>query len=111
MEGIMKHRQFFRILFVVLLFCYCAPTAFSQTAQVIGQVSDPEGAVVQGTKVIAVNQGTGLKRETFTNNDGYYTIPLLPPGIYQLTVQKDGFKPISRSRITMQIKQVARMDY
>jgi len=107
----MKHCQYFRTLFAVLIFCCCAPAAFSQTAQVIGQVSDPEGALVPGTKVIATNQGTGLKRETFTNDDGYYTIPLLPPGTYQVTVQKTGFKPISRSGITLQVEQVARLDF
>jgi outer membrane receptor protein involved in Fe transport len=107
----MKHCRFLRPLFAVLLFCCCAPAAFSQTAQVTGQVSDPEGAVVPGTKVIAINQGTGLKRETLTNNDGYYTVPLLPPGSYQITVQKDGFKPISRSGITLQVEQVARLDF
>jgi len=107
----MNHRQLYRLLLLVALMFVCAPAAFSQTAQVTGQVSDPQGAVVPGTKVIAINSGTGLKRETVTNEDGYYTIPLLPPGSYQLTVQKDGFKPISQSGINLQVEQVARLDF
>ncbi|MGH9840533.1 MAG: TonB-dependent receptor domain-containing protein, partial [Blastocatellia bacterium] len=86
-------------------------TAFGQTAQVTGRVSDPNDSVVPGTKVIAINSGTGLKRETVTNDDGYYTLPLLPPGSYQLMVQKDGFKPISQSGVTLQVEQVARLDF
>ncbi|MGH9846829.1 MAG: carboxypeptidase regulatory-like domain-containing protein, partial [Blastocatellia bacterium] len=107
----MNHRQLSRLLLLVALLISCAPLAFSQTAQVTGRVSDPNDAVVPGTKVIVTNQGTGLKREAVTNDDGYYTIPLLPPGNYQMTVQKDGFKPISRSGITLQVEQVARLDF
>jgi Carboxypeptidase regulatory-like domain/TonB dependent receptor len=105
----LKHHKFF-VFAVLFLFC-CTPIAFSQTAQVTGQVSDPEGAVIPGTKVIATNRGTGLKVESITNENGYYTIPLLPPGNYQVTVEKPGFKPISRSGITLQVDQVARLDF
>jgi hypothetical protein len=109
----MKQKRFIRPLFTVLYtgLLFCAPMAFGQTAQVTGQVSDPQGAVVPGTKVVATNQGTGLRREVFTNNDGYFTIPLLPPGSYEVTVQKDGFKPITRTGITLQVDQAARLDF
>jgi len=107
----MNHRQLYRFLLIVALLFICAPVALSQTAQVTGRVNDPNDAAVPGTKVIATNQGTGLKRETVTNDGGYYTIPLLPPGSYELTVQKDGFKPISQSGITLQVEQVARLDF
>ncbi len=107
----MNHRQLYRLLLLVALLGIFTLTAFGQTAQVTGRVNDPNDAVVPGTRVIATNQGTGLKRETVTNDDGYYTLPLLPPGSYQLTVQKEGFKPISQSGITLQVEQVMRLDF
>ncbi|MGI8783663.1 MAG: TonB-dependent receptor domain-containing protein [Acidobacteriota bacterium] len=107
----MDHRHLYRLLLLVSLFFIWTPAAFSQTAQVTGRVSDPSGAVVPGTNLTVTNLGTGLKRETVTNDEGYYTIPLLPPGGYQITVQKDGFKPISQSGITLQVEQVARLDF
>ncbi len=107
----MNHRQLYRLLLLVALLGVFTLTAFGQTAQVTGRVNDPNDAVVPGTRVIATNADTSLKRETVTNDDGYYTIPLLPPGSYELTVQKDGFKPISRSGITLQVEQVARLDF
>jgi len=103
--------QLYRLLLIVSLLFICAPAAFSQTAQVTGRVSDPNESVVQGARVTTTNLGTGLKRETVTNDDGYYAIPLLPPGSYQVTVQKDGFKPISRTGLTLQVEQVARLDF
>ncbi len=105
----MKQIQF--ISLCALLFCCSSHAAYGQTAQIIGQVSDPEGAVVPGTVVIATNHGTGLKVESVSNETGYYSIPLLPPGNYQITIQKPGFKPISRSGITLQVDQVARLDF
>ncbi|NOT60816.1 MAG: TonB-dependent receptor, partial [Acidobacteria bacterium] len=105
------HQCFRRGFLTVLFFACCTLTAFGQTAQVTGRVNDPNGDVVPNTKLSATNTDTGLRRETFSNTEGYYTIPLLPPGNYQVTVQKEGFKPISRSGITLQVEQVARLDF
>jgi len=105
------HQCYRRAFMAVLFLACCTLTAFGQTAQVTGRVNDPNGDVVPNTKVAATNTDTGLRRETASNTEGYYTIPLLPPGNYQITVQKEGFRPISRSGITLQVEQVARLDF
>ena len=64
-----------------------------------------------GEQISLTNQATGFKRETVTNEEGYYTIPLLQPGNYEISVRKDGFKPIIQSWITLQVEQVARLDF
>src|SRR5262249_2224483 len=47
-----------------------------------------------------------------TSNDlGNYTIPLLNPGNYQISATKDGFRPISRSGITLHVDQAIRLDF
>ena len=38
-----------------------------------------------------LNVDQGLQRETTTNSNGYYSVPLLQPGRYLVTAQKDGF--------------------
>jgi hypothetical protein len=86
-------------------------TVMAQTAQVTGRVTDTSGGVVVGTEVVVTNMGTGLRWEVNTNDAGYYTAPLLPPGKYQILAQKQGFKPVSRSGITLQVGQVARIDF
>ncbi|MCL5742309.1 MAG: carboxypeptidase-like regulatory domain-containing protein, partial [Acidobacteria bacterium] len=53
----------------------------------------------------------GTKRETRTNETGAYTAPLLQPGSYRVTVQKDGFKPVSRGGVSLTVDQVARIDF
>ena len=54
---------------------------------------------------------TNVGRETITSADGYYTVPLLDPGRYQVGVQTKGFQPIVKSGITVQVDQVARVDF
>lgn len=85
--------------------------ALGQTAQVTGRITDPSGAVVPGVAVAVVNADNGARRETVSNDEGFYTIPLLQPGNYQITVRKDGFKPVSQSGLALAVQQVARLDF
>ena len=81
------------------------------TGQFTGQVQDPSGAAVPEAKVSITNLGTGIRRETATNASGNYSAPLLSPGEYRLVVQKEGFRPVSRSGVTLQVDQVLRIDF
>ena len=48
----------------------------------------------------------GQDRQTHSNEEGYYAVPLLELGTYRLTVQMPGFKPLARSGITLRVNQV-----
>ncbi len=80
------------------------------TATVTGVVSDQQGAVVPGAKVLVKNDETGASRPTESDGQGRYRVPALPPGSYQLTVQKEGFKAVVISAIVLQVDQTARVD-
>ena len=57
--------------------------------------------------------GTALHRENATTvsaSDGTYRVPLLPPGVYQLTVELAGFKPITRENIDVALNQQTTVD-
>ncbi len=101
------HQNDMRQLALLLAF---AGVALGQTGQFTGQVSDPAGSSVPGAKVTVTNIDTGIKREAATNEQGYYTFPLLNPGTYELNVQKTGFKAVTRSKIKLDVAQVARID-
>ena len=98
----------------VLTFCLAA--AFGIRAQVItsqitGRVTDATGALVPGAQVDVVNRDTGLERVILTNDDGYYTVPLLPPGQYRVAVTKQGFRPVTQTGISLQVDVPARVDF
>ncbi len=51
------------------------------------------------------------RTETVTNNQGYYTLPSLNPGNYDLVVRKPGFRTTTtRAAIKIDVAQVARID-
>ncbi len=78
-------------LFAFLLFPFAFADAQSATATLRGTVEDANGAVVPGASITLVNKATSIKRQTTTNGEGYFTVPLLPPGTYTLTTQHQGF--------------------
>ncbi|HEX7176606.1 MAG TPA: carboxypeptidase-like regulatory domain-containing protein [Pyrinomonadaceae bacterium] len=77
----------------VALLCLVAAPVAAQTFRgtILGTVTDPQGAVVQGAAVTARNTGTGLERTATTDADGNYTIAELPIGTYDVVVRATGF--------------------
>jgi carboxypeptidase family protein len=69
---------------------YCFAQA---TGNIKGAVADPNGGLVAGATVEAVNAQTGEKRSTTTSDAGTYNITNLPVGIYTLTATATGFGP------------------
>ena len=79
-----------------------SPAAWSQaqnTGTVLGQVTDPSGAVVQGATVAIEDPEKGLTRSVKTSKSGEYTLPSLPVGTYTLTVTAPGFETYVASNI------------
>ena len=81
------------------------------TGTILGNVSDPSGAVIANAKVTATNEDTAFTRSTQSLPDGTYLIPLLPIGPrYRLEVQAQGFQALSRTGIELQLNQNVRVD-
>jgi len=85
-------------------------TARGQTAQIAGTISDVSGARVPEAQVTAREVDTGAQRKVASNAEGYYTVPLLPPGNYTVTVSKEGFSPVTHSGITLAVGDNATID-
>lgn len=111
-----------RILGIVpylLLLAFLAQASLAQSSQITGRITDPSGAPIASAQVIVRNVDTGIARTTTTSADGYYTVPLLPRGTYQIIVESSGFKSLRqtpslvedgqvfRSDLTMQIGEIA----
>ena len=107
----MTNRYLTRLSSPALLALIAPGLLLAQRAQITGRVTDSTGAVIVETQVGARNVDTGLKWEVSTNEVGYYTIPLLPPGHYEMLVRKEGFRPISRSGLNLLMDQTVRVDF
>jgi hypothetical protein len=78
---------------IALLLALAAPvTAQETTGTIQGTVRDQSGAVLPGATVVAKHLRTGRLADALSNEEGHYTIPLLPPGDYELTFSLDGFQ-------------------
>jgi hypothetical protein len=80
------------------------------TAQLLGTVKDPTGALVAAATVTLRNSDTNISHATTTGKDGGYLFTLVPIGSYELTVEQTGFEKYLHRGITLEINQNARLD-
>ncbi len=64
--------------------------AQSGAGAIQGTVSDSTGAVIAQANVHVVNKATGVAVDTTTNEVGFYVVPSLFVGSYEVTVQAQG---------------------
>jgi hypothetical protein len=100
------------VLLALLGWIGAAGPSHAQTIRgtLTGTVTDPMGAVVTRVTVTVVNPATGLGGSAVTNQQGIYTFPMLPPGVYQVKVEEAGFKKLVRTGVAVQIAQTTRLD-
>ena len=90
-----------RRLVLPLLACACLLPAQEYRSTITGHVTDPSGSGVPNVKVTALKVDTNSKFPTVAGPEGFYTIPQLPPGAYQLTAEAAGFKTYTQSGIEL----------
>jgi carboxypeptidase family protein len=81
------------------------------TGAIAGYVSDPTGAVIPHATVTATNTGTNVSRTATTGANGGYTIPLLDPGDYKVTVKAAGFRTSEQGPITVVVSQTLDLNF
>lgn len=77
------------------------------TSRTTGTVVDANGAAVAGATVTLTNEGTNVSFNTQTSSTGAYAFDLIPPGTYNISVEKAGFKKFVSTGNVVQINQPA----
>lgn len=94
------------LVLVTFVFGLCLSSAASGqevTGSITGTVIDPNGAALSGAQIRLSNSEKGFDRTYETNSDGVFSAPLLPPGVYSLTVEITGFKKYVQSDIQISV--------
>ena len=95
-----------------LLSVGCGFQALAQTqAGVAGTIADDSGGSVAGVTVVITNVETTLKRETVSDDSGFYQFPILQPGSYTVTAKKPGFRQVTREGLRLEVNQRATVDF
>jgi outer membrane receptor protein involved in Fe transport len=97
---------------LVALFVF-ALALYSQTTGSIlqGLVTDRNGAAIPNVDIVVRNTATGVTTATKTNSAGYFELPPLNPGPYDLTGKIAGFSTYVRRRIDLGLGQRVSVDF
>ncbi len=85
--------------------CQMAP-AQSGAGSIQGTVTDSSGAVIPGASIHVVNPATGVVTDSKSNGVGFYQVPELFTGAYDVTITALGFKTYA-TRIDLLVAQNA----
>ena len=99
------------VVFSIGVLLCCARANGQVTGSFSGTVTDKSGAVVAGATVTATSQGTGVARDTKTDEVGHYVLNLLPVGIYTLRVESQGFQPAETKDLKLQVDERRELDF
>src|SRR5947207_8402174 len=96
-----------RICALIVSMLIFATVALAQsqatTGNIEGRVLDPKDAAVPGATLVATNQETGFEKTATTNDEGGFTIILLPPGNYTVRANAGGFTQTEIKNITVTV--------
>ena len=104
-------RQWLQLAFLLILLVASPLFASGPTGTITGTITDPSGAVVPKARVIVRNEGTNATRDAETNEDGDYTVALLPPGRYRVAVESAGFRRSVLHDVSVDVDQTVRLDF
>jgi hypothetical protein len=94
------------LAFVILVFSpLLSPTAHAQVAgaTITGTVSDQSGGVLPQAAISIKNIATGITRTSTTSTAGFYSIPNLLPGSYEIRASAQGFSTELQTGITLTV--------
>src|SRR2546425_7626913 len=101
-----------RITILTLLLGIFAFSTVAQTnkAEIVGTVTDSNGAAVQGATVTITKVDTNTSRTVTSGDSGQYEAPLLEIGTYKVTATKQGFQTVTQENVVLQTNDRLRID-
>jgi hypothetical protein len=94
---------------VFVLFAVALASA-SITGSISGVVTDASGAVISGASVVAIDVQTGVRTTVTTDSKGFYNLPALAIGTYDLEIRRAGFKTYQQTGLVIDANAALRAD-
>ena len=110
----MRGRSARLVVFAFAVLALSTTSLFAQVGASVallnGTVRDPSGDVVVGAAITVKDVDTNRTYTATTNTSGFYVVPSLPPGRYQLKITYAGFSPYVQTGIPLTVGQTATQD-
>src|SRR5260370_34041250 len=91
---------------LILILSLCALPVYAQfRAGIEGTVTDSTGAVVKGAKITVTSQETGASQEATSNDNGFYSVSHLAPGLYTVNASLAGFEAKGVNDVLLQAQE------
>src|SRR5215470_1989022 len=106
----MKHQLFAVVALLIMLAVFSFPVFGQATvsfAQLNGTVLDEGGRTIAKASITLRDVGTNQNYSAVSSETGYYVVPSLPPGRYDLTVTYTGFGKFVQTAIALSVGQTA----
>ncbi len=107
----MSRRKFADLHLVVLLatlsvFVSTSPVRAQMVGGTLtGVVVDPSNAPLDHVALVIRNEETGAVRKLLTGDDGTFSAPSIPVGVYSVSAEKENFAPLKRTGIELTVGQ------
>lgn len=80
------------------------------TGSISGVVTDPTGAATAEVAITVTDVNRNVEFRGSTNQQGFYSISLLPPGTYRVRAEKEGFRQYVLDTLPISAQQKANVD-
>jgi hypothetical protein len=96
---------------LALFVCFTATAAAQRYADLHGWVLDTSEGGIAEAVVTVVNEDSGFRRVTRSEPGGAYAVASLHPGIYKISIRKEGFIPVVRFGVHLAVSTLTRADF
>ncbi len=95
---------------MALIVLSAAIFASDTSGKILGTVKDPAGNSIPRAAATLTNKATGVKQAAQSDNQGAFAFPVVPVGVYELSVSTDNFRPYKKSDIAIDIGSAVQLE-
>lgn len=82
----------------------------SSRAELFGTIRDPAGLSIPAAQAELREQNTQISYRLASSSEGRYRFLALPPGLYELTIRKQGFQTLHETGIQLRVGDLVELD-